>query len=301
MLDVSPGKKGAILAITGSILWGIMGVTCQYLVQNKGLPAMWVVTIRMFFAGVVLLLADFFIYKKNFFAPWKGRKNVIQMLIFSFITLMWVQYVYLSAVRHMNAAMATVFVSLAPIATILWMSLRSKSVPKFYEILCCISAVTGAVVMATHGDMTTLSVSEEGIIYGIMLPIFGVIYTVQPGYLMKNFRPSNVTGWGLLLAGFVLLPIVQPWTITETVEMDTFTILNVVYTVLFGTAIAFWTFLASLQYIKPQIAAIYELVEPVSAILLSVWLLDVLYQMPEFLGTMMILCPVLYLSLVHKK
>ena len=110
-----------------------------------------------------------------------------------------------------------------------------------------------------------------------------------------------MTGWGLLLTGSVLLPIVQPWTITETVEMDTFTILNVVYTVLFGTAIAFWTFLASLQYIKPQIAAIYELVEPVSAILLSVWLLDVLYQMPEFLGTMMILCPVLYLSLVHKK
>ena len=203
MLDVSPGKKGALLAITGSILWGIMGVTCQYLVQNKGLPPIWVVTVRMFFAGLVLLGADYFIYKKNFFAPWKGMKNIIQMLIFSFITITWVQYVYLSAVRHMNAAMATVFVSLAPIATILWMSLRSKSMPKFYEIICCISAVTGAVVMATHGDMTTLSVSETGIIYGIMLPIFGVIYTVQPGYLMKRFRPSNVTGWGLLLAGTV--------------------------------------------------------------------------------------------------
>ena len=87
MLDVSPGKKGALLAITGSILWGIMGVTCQYLVQNKGLPPIWVVTVRMFFAGLVLLGADYFIYKKNFFAPWKGKKNIIQMLIFSFITI----------------------------------------------------------------------------------------------------------------------------------------------------------------------------------------------------------------------
>ncbi|ORU00791.1 hypothetical protein D081_0773 [Anaerovibrio sp. JC8] len=301
MFDLSPAKKGAVLAITGSILWGVMGVTSQYLLHIKELPAMWVVTVRMFFAGIILLMADYFIYKKDFFAPWKGTKNILQMLIFSFITIMWVQYAYLSAVEYMNAAMATVFVSLAPIATILWLSLRRRRLPHFYEAVCCISAVLGATVMATHGDMTTLSVSDEGIIYGIMLPIAGVIYTIQPGYLMKTFRPSNVTGWGLLLGGTVLLPFVQPWTITETVEMDPLTIFNVVYTVVFGTAIAFWTFLASLKYIKPHIAAIYELIEPVSAILLSVWLMDVLYQLPEFIGTVMILCPVLYLSLIHRK
>ncbi|MBR2142801.1 EamA family transporter [Anaerovibrio sp.] len=288
------------MAITGSILWGIMGVTSQYLLQIKGLPALWVVTIRMFFAGIVLLLADYCIYKRDFFAPWRDKKTIVHMLIFSFVTIMWVQYAYLSAVEHMNAAMATVFVSLAPIATIVWMSLRSWCIPKFHELLCCISAVLGATVMATHGDMTTLSISQEGIIYGIMLPIAGVVYTVQPGYLMKNFRPSNVTGWGLLLGGTALLPITQPWHIPGAVDMDAFTIFNIVYTVLFGTAIAFWTFLASLKYIKPQIAAIYELVEPVSAIFLSVWLLEVMYQLPEFLGTVMILCPVLYLSLIKE-
>ncbi|SHI88439.1 EamA-like transporter family protein [Anaerovibrio lipolyticus DSM 3074] len=78
MLDISPSKKGALLAITGSILWGIMGVTCQYLVQNKGLPAMWVVTIRMFFAGIVLLLADFFIYKKNFLHLGRAEKMLFR-------------------------------------------------------------------------------------------------------------------------------------------------------------------------------------------------------------------------------
>ena len=253
----------------------------------------------MFFAGIVLLLSDYFMYKKDFFAVWHGRKNILQMLVFSFITIMWVQYAYLTSVEYMNAAMATVFVSLAPIATILWMALRSRRLPQLHEAICCISAVTGAAVMATHGDMTTLSVSEEGLIWGIMLPIAGVVYTVQPGYLMKSFRPSNVIGWGLLLGGTLLLPIVQPW--TTDIEMDAFTVFNVAYTVLGGTAIAFWTFLASLQYIKPHIAAIYELIEPVSAILLSVWLLGVVYELPEFIGTVMILCPVVYLSLLQKK
>lgn len=299
MLNLSPEKKGAVLALTGSVLWGIMGVTSQYLLQNKGFSSIWVVNIRMFFAGIVLLLSDYFMYKKDFFAVWHGRKNILQMLVFSFITIMWVQYAYLTSVEYMNAAMATVFVSLAPIATILWMALRSRRLPQLHEAICCISAVTGAAVMATHGDMTTLSVSEEGLIWGIMLPIAGVVYTVQPGYLMKSFRPSNVIGWGLLLGGTLLLPIVQPW--TTDIEMDAFTVFNVAYTVLGGTAIAFWTFLASLQYIKPHIAAIYELIEPVSAILLSVWLLGVVYELPEFIGTVMILCPVVYLSLLQKK
>ena len=63
-------SRGAFLAITGSLLWGIMGVACQYLLQDKGISAIWLVNMRMFFAGIILLLADYFIYRKDFLAVW---------------------------------------------------------------------------------------------------------------------------------------------------------------------------------------------------------------------------------------
>lgn len=291
-------SRGAILAISGSLLWGIMGVVCQYLLQNKEVSAIWLVNMRMFWAGIILLLADYVIYRKNFFSVWSGKKNIIQMLIFSFITIMSVQLLYLLSVQNMNVAMATVFVSLAPIMTLLWLCLRSRKLPKRFEALCCTSAVLGSIIMATHGEFTSLSVSGIGILYGITLPFAGVVYTIQPAYLMKNYRPSNVTGWGLLVGGCVLLPFVQPWHLP--CEMDIYAWSAVVYTVVFGTAIAFWTFLASLKYLEPHIAGIYELLEPLSAIILGVWVLDVMFEVPEWVGTTLIMLPIIYLSLYRK-
>lgn len=292
---LSDGKKGAVLALSGSILWGIMGAVCQHLLQGKGVSALWLVNMRMFFAGILLLLMDYAIYRKAFFEVWYGTRNVVQMLVFSFVTIMAVQFTYLSAVDYMNAAMATVFVSLAPIATIIWVCIREHHLPFLSEFICCLMAVLGAVIMATHGDFTSLAVSETGLLWGLALPFAGVVYTCQPAYLMKNYRPSNVTGWGLFLGGLVLLPLIRPWELPVEPDMDL--LVSTAYTIVFGTAIAFWTFLASLQYIKPHIAAIYELVEPLSAILLSVWLLGVLFEGPEMLGTAMIIAPVIYLSL----
>lgn len=295
MSGFSSARKGAVLAISGSLFWGIMGVVCQFLLQERQLPALWLVHVRMLFAGLLMLVGDYFINRKNLYEVWHGRYNIVQMLIFSFVTIMAVQFTYLSAVKHMNAAMATVFVSLAPIMTMLWLCLRRWESPRFNEALCCISAVLGAIIMATHGDMTSLSISEEGLLWGVTLPFAGVVYTVQPGYLMKHFRPINVIGWGLLLGGVALIPWVQFWNCP--VSLDITAILMLGYTVVFGTAIAFGTFLASLRYIQPHIAAIYELLEPFSAIALSIILLDVLFQLPEWIGTALIMLPVIYLAL----
>ena len=60
-------SKGAFLAITGSLLWGIMGVACQYLLQDKGISAIWLVNMRMFFAGIILL---FHIIYVTFYLPY---------------------------------------------------------------------------------------------------------------------------------------------------------------------------------------------------------------------------------------
>ena len=291
-------SRGAFLAITGSLLWGIMGVACQYLLQDKGISAIWLVNMRMFFAGIILLLADFFIYRKDFLAVWSGSKNITQMLIFSFITIMSVQLLYLLSVQNMNVAMATVFVSLAPIMTLLWVCIRARKLPKRFEAVCCTSAVLGSIIMATHGEFTSLSVSGIGILYGITLPFAGVIYTIQPAYLMKKYRPSNVTGWGLFIGGCALLPFIEPWNVPS--DLDVYAWSAIIYTIVFGTAIAFWTFLASLKYLEPHIAGIYELLEPLSAIILGVWLLDVIFEVPEWIGTTLIMVPVIYLSLYRK-
>ena len=298
------GTKGAILALTGSLLWGSMGVMCQYLLQDRELPAIWLIDIRMLVAGPLLLLVDYYLYARkhgahSFTAVWQGSKNISNMVVFGLVSILGVQLGYLSGVYYLNVATATVFVSLAPIVMLSWMCVREKKLPKVYESLCCFSAVMGVILMATRGDITGFSFGLVEIFVALMLPLSGAIYTVQPQYIMKHYRASNANGWGMVLAAVVLTPFIAPWNVP--IDLTLFDILCILYVAVFGTAIAFWAFLSSLQYIKPHIAGIYELSEALSAIFLSVWLLDVVFAGPEWVATILILVPVVYLALKHKE
>lgn len=292
---MSGNHKGAVLALSGSLLWGIMGIACQYLMQDRHIPVWWLMCMRMIFAGGLLLVVDRLIYRSDMLAPWRQRGSAVQMVIFTYVTLLCVQFAYLQAVQHINAATATVFIGGEPIVILLWVYLRRWQLPKGFELACCISTGIGVALIATHGDFGSLAISPEGLMWGLSLPLAGAVYTAQPSSLMRRFRPSCVVGWGLFLCGITLMPFVQPWNVPE--GMDLQAALVLVYTIVFGTAIAFWLFLSSLRFIRPHIASVYEMLEPLSAVILSIALFDIIFGWPELLGSVLILAPVVLLAL----
>ena len=46
---------GTIVTIAGGILWGVSGVCGQYMFQNKGVTAPWLVSVRLVVAGLLML------------------------------------------------------------------------------------------------------------------------------------------------------------------------------------------------------------------------------------------------------
>lgn len=56
--------KGMLFAIIGGIFWGLSGVFGQYLFLHNGLNAKWLVSVRLFTAGL-LLLAIVYVKQKN--------------------------------------------------------------------------------------------------------------------------------------------------------------------------------------------------------------------------------------------
>ena len=59
---------------------------------------------------------------------------------------------------------------------------------------------------------------------------------------------------------------------------------------------AFWAYVSSTKYILPQEASILNAMEPLASIVFSVLLLDVLFQLPEIAGTILIILPILYIT-----
>ena len=47
--------KGAALSVIGSIFWAVSGTCGQYLFSEKGIESGWLVMVRMFISGIVLV------------------------------------------------------------------------------------------------------------------------------------------------------------------------------------------------------------------------------------------------------
>ena len=52
-------KKGIIMTLLGGTFWGISGTMEQFLFQTYHLNTMWLTTMRMIFAGIILLATCF--------------------------------------------------------------------------------------------------------------------------------------------------------------------------------------------------------------------------------------------------
>ena len=291
---MSPRHKGMLLVAGGAILWGCSGVAAQFVLQQRAFSPEHLVVVRMQLAGLILLIIDAISHPGGLLDVWKTRRDTIELLLFSFVGMLSVQYTYFAAIKAGNAATATVLQYLLPVIIVAWMSLRYHRLPTLKELGCVLLAILGTILLVTHGSITSLSMSPAALFGGLMSALSAAFYTVQPKGLLSRHRSPLVIGWAMLLGGLVLTPAGPPWAFPGIIDAKA--ILFTAWIILFGTVIAFWAYLESIKYILPSETSLIASLEPVSAIVLSTLLLDVPFGPIEILGTALILSTVLILA-----
>lgn len=289
-------SKGILLAVGGSILWGASGVAGQYLFQDKGMTTEWLVVVRLLLAGCLLLAMDYHIAGRRLhriFEIWWDAKSCVHLLLFGFVGMMAVQYTYFAAIRESNAATGTILEYLMPLIILIWTSLSRRKLPKRGEIICVFLVIIGAAILVTGGSFSSLAISKTALFWGIAAAFSAAFYTVQPRWLMMNWRSTQVVGWGMLLGGIPLAVIYPPINYPGTFDFGA--LVALLYLVVFGTAIAFWAYITSLKYIRSQETSILNAVEPLASIIFMVLLLGEPFGMAEWIGALMIICPIGYI------
>ena len=299
MMTLSNRLKGIILAIEGSIFWGGSGVAAQFLLQDRGMTADYLTAIRTIIAGLILLLIDRFVYGNNITNIWRDKVSRYRLLFFGIFGMMAVQYTYFAAIAYSNAPTGTIIQYLMPVVILLWVALRERKLPQPGQVICAILAILGTALLVTHGSLTTLSISEKALFWGILSALAAACYTVSPRWLLMRWPSAQVVGWAMLIGGAAISLIYPPLSYPGTLDRDA--ILSLAYICILGTAIAFWAYVSSTKYILPQEASILNAMEPLASIVFSVLLLDVLFQLPEIAGTILIILPVLYITTRNDK
>ncbi len=262
---------GILLIILGASFWGIGGTVSQYLFQNQQINVNWFVTTRLLFGGG-LLLASQVLLRKPIFTIWKEANYRKQLLIFSIVGMLLVQYSYLVSISIGNAAVATLLQYLAPVFIIIYLVLTKRQRFMRIDAIAIALTVIGTYLLLTNGSIQKLSVPANAIIWGLISGISLAFYTLYATKLLQNFSAIIVVGWAMLIAGIIMNFIHPIWAV-DLSTWGTPIYLGLFFTIIFGTALAFWFFIKSLEYLSAKETILIGTLEPLTAVSSSVlWL-----------------------------
>ena len=290
--------KGIVLTLVGGIFWGVGGSCGQYLFENKEVNSGLLVPIRLFAAGLLILVLQL-IRKEKIFDIWKEKRDATETLLFALFGMMLCQYSYFTTIQYSNAGTATVLQYTGPAMILVYLCVKAKRWPKAYEIAALIFSCGGVFVLATHGDLSSLALPPEALFWGIVAAVTLVVYNLQPIRIIAKFSTLTVMGWGMTIGGIVLTAIMRPWKVSAVWDGETAAALS--FIVLFGTIAAFYCYLTGVRLVGAANASLLACIEPIAATIVAAAWLKVRFTPIDLVGFALTITAVVIISVYQIK
>ena len=233
------------------------------------------------------------------FEIWKDKNSVLRLLVIAVFAFAVCQTSYFAAINLANAGIITAVQQTSPVFVLIWVLMLEKRLPRKVEILVLVMVIFGAFMLATGGDIGALVIPANALILGLISAVTCAMYTVLPGKLIERYGTFYAIGWGMLLAGILLIPVAKLWIVSGTWDMGT--VLGFGFVVIFGTVTAFAAYLYGVTLVGPLKGSVLGLIEPVVAAFASVLLLKQNFSFSDIVGIVAILGGVTILSIYKGK
>ncbi|MCF3943922.1 EamA family transporter [Oceanobacillus alkalisoli] len=300
-MDRQNRKLGFLLVIIGATLWGVGGTVSQKLFQDFQIEVDWLVTVRLLISGVLLLTIQYLSRdKKQVFDVWKNKRNTFQLLIFGLFGMLAVQYTFMASINHGNAAVATLLQYQAPIMIIAYLLIQRQMRLRRMDLITVFLSLSGCFLLLTNGSLSGLSVPAPAVIWGILSGVALAFYTLYAASLLAYFDSLVIVGWAMVIGGVTLSFIHPPW------QMDFASLplegyLYLLFIVIFGTMIAFWFFIESLNSLSPKETSLVGSLEPLAAVLTTVFWLKEPFGSFQWLGTACVIAMIVFMALADSE
>lgn len=301
MSDEKKGKLGVFLAVFGGICWGFSGICGQFLFEQRGWTAKWLVSVRLLTSGLLMLI---YVLSKqegrrSAKSAFTTKSDLARLIFFSIFGIGMCQLTYFSAVEASNAGAATVIQYTAPIFIMLYGAFRARKMPTIVEFCALVMSIAGTFFLATHGSLESMAISKEALAWGLLSSLATLFYNLIPVKLMDKYGTVFTTGWGMFIAGIIMCMIIKPWHLVGTFDIAAIAAFAVIVSV--GTIISFLSYLKGVQLIGATKASLCGSSEPVMAMILSVAIMGVPFAWMDFIGMVLIVGAVTALSLTSGK
>lgn len=287
--------KYILLTIIAAIGWGFSGTCSEHLFKTYGTNGEWLTSIRLLTAGVMLILICLASGQRHALVGIiKSKRDLPVLVLFSVFGMMAVQYTYLTAIAHTNSGTATVLQYSGPAFVLFYVCLTMRRLPSWRETLSLIGILIGVFLIATHGDINSLAISQAGLFWGMASAVFLAAHDIIPIRIIQEWGSLPVTAWSMFIGGIVLSIVTRPFSYQPTVCLDS--VLTFSGLVVVGTVFAFTAFLAGVAEIGPVKASIVACIEPIAASIFSYLWVGTHFTLYDIIGMAVILIAVYILT-----
>lgn len=287
--------KYILLTIIAAIGWGFSGTCSEHLFKIYGTNGEWLTSIRLLTAGIMLILICLASGQRHALVGIiKSKRDLPVLVLFSVFGMMAVQYTYLTAIAHTNSGTATVLQYSGPAFVLFYVCLTMRRLPSWRETLSLIGILIGVFLIATHGDINSLAISQAGLFWGMASAVFLAAHDIIPIRIIQEWGSLPVTAWSMFIGGIVLSIVTRPFSYQPTICLDS--VLTFSGLVVVGTVFAFTAFLAGVAEIGPVKASIVACIEPIAASIFSYLWVGTHFTLYDIIGMAVILIAVYILT-----
>lgn len=290
---------GIIWAAIASVMWGISGTVLQVISQNLAIPATWMLSMRTFAAGIILLVISIILYGKKIFNVFKTRATAISVISYAIFGLMANLLTFYYAIQTGNASAATILQYLSPLFIVLGGIVFMRRRPLRSDMIAFVIALIGVVLCITRGNFTQLALPFVSILWGLGSGVTAAFYVVLPQRAADENPPIVVLGWGTMIAG-ILFNLYRPFWVNPP-EISTTLVASVSTVVLLGTILPFGILLHATRYAPSDVVSIMDAVQPITTSILSVIFFHLSLNWAEIAGIILVIVAVYVLQNGRRK
>ncbi|GFO97314.1 hypothetical protein ig2599ANME_1514 [groundwater metagenome] len=268
--------KGYGEIITAAVLWGTAGILVKMI---SDMTALSIIFYRVALAFIIFMV--YFSISGNL-NKLRLKDKKIYLVLFSLLQITTMLTFFIS-IMEASIPIAVLLLYTAPLYVTAFspLLLKERSTGKGWLALCL--SIAGVILIIDPGKLE-LSWRSAGIIAGILSGISYGFQIMTSKYISKSYSGYSQAFWSFMIAMLLLLP-------ASSVPVDV-VLENIGYLILlaiFPTILAISLYFNGLYKVRAASASILGLIEPVSAVLLSLLILHESISIPVMLGGALIL------------
>ncbi len=286
---------GSVCAVASGVCWGLSGSMGQYLFTCQGMQTPWLVPIRLFLAGLLMLIFCLFRYgPEKTWQPFTNRRDAILALLYAIPGVGLCQFLYFLCIQFSSASMGTILQDLSPGLTLIIVCFLSQRRPHALELAAILFAFLGVLSIVTHGNPKELTISPLALTAGIGSAVGIAVYNLIGRSILKKYPVAVMQAWAFFWGGLVMALVFRPWRISYQPNLTGY--LGIAFVVLIGNIAAFSLYMTGLDRIGPVFAGLYAFSEPITAAVVTGIFFQTPFTIWDALGLVLILIMMICIS-----